>query len=144
MARPRKVLGAPFDRAGEPQGDQPFSAEEAADYIAAFAGELHRMALCHGLVVVAYLLDMARLEADTTGVRSEPTRPGGRLRIRASGANPDFATQGRLALHQRDAVGTVARDAALEIELEHDELDVPRGKAGASHEVVDRDRGRAE
>jgi hypothetical protein len=66
MARPRNVLGVPVDRAREPQGERPFSADEAADYIAAFAGELHRMALCHGLVVIAYLLDMARLEADTT------------------------------------------------------------------------------
>jgi hypothetical protein len=42
------------------------SQEHAADYIAAMALELHKVAAHHDLPIIAYLLDMARLEADTT------------------------------------------------------------------------------
>jgi hypothetical protein len=46
--------------------------EHAADYIAAMAAELQRVAVTHDLPIIAYLLDMARVEADTTarGLRS--------------------------------------------------------------------------
>jgi hypothetical protein len=40
--------------------------EHAADYIAAMTLELHKVAAHHDLPIIAYLLDMARLEADTT------------------------------------------------------------------------------
>lgn len=40
--------------------------DEAADYIAAMMVELRKLARAHTLEVLAYLLDMARLEADTT------------------------------------------------------------------------------
>jgi hypothetical protein len=46
--------------------------EHAADYIGAMAAELQRVAAAHDLPIIAYLLDMARVEADTTarGLRS--------------------------------------------------------------------------
>jgi hypothetical protein len=37
---------------------------EAAHFIASFAGELARIAKSHDLETLAYILDMARLEAD--------------------------------------------------------------------------------
>ena len=40
--------------------------EHAADYIGAMAAELQRVAAIHDLPIIAYLLDMARVEADTT------------------------------------------------------------------------------
>jgi hypothetical protein len=48
--------------------------DAVADYIAAIAAELHKLARENGLDVVAYLLDMACLEAGTTArtIRTAP------------------------------------------------------------------------
>jgi hypothetical protein len=40
--------------------------EHAADYIASMAAELQKVAVTHDLPIIAYLLDMAKVEADTT------------------------------------------------------------------------------
>ena len=45
-------------------GTSPKSSKDAAIYIATLAGELAEMARGHGLESLAYILEMARLEAD--------------------------------------------------------------------------------
>ena len=47
------------------------NAPQAALYIAALADELARLAKSHGLEALAYILDMARLEADQISKLSE-------------------------------------------------------------------------
>ena len=42
------------------------SPEQAAEYIAVMTAELHKLAMAHDLLIIGYLLDMARVEADTT------------------------------------------------------------------------------
>jgi hypothetical protein len=41
----------------------PWSREDAADYVAAMSRDLSAIARCNGLATLAYLLDMASLEA---------------------------------------------------------------------------------
>lgn len=43
-----------------------------ATYAASLAGELSRMAQAHGLTTLAYIFDMARLEARATGIAVRP------------------------------------------------------------------------
>jgi hypothetical protein len=50
-------------------GSKPGDAPEAAQYIASFAEELARLAKSHELDALAYILDMARLEADQVAKR---------------------------------------------------------------------------
>ena len=57
--RPARVAGERLQPAGP----------ESAAYIADLASEMARMARGSGLEVLAYLLDMARLEAETTVLR---------------------------------------------------------------------------
>jgi hypothetical protein len=40
--------------------------EQISDYIASIAAELQQLALANRMPILAYLLDMARLEAETT------------------------------------------------------------------------------
>jgi len=56
------------------------SVPDAAVYIASIAGELSQLAKRHELEALAYLLDMARLEADQVSKRFGDARshdPGG-------------------------------------------------------------------
>ncbi|MFD1701544.1 hypothetical protein ACFSCV_00850 [Methylopila henanensis] len=59
----------------------PVGAEETAAYVATLAGELSRLSRRSGLPTLAYLLDMARLEAEghlagEAALRARPSDPG--------------------------------------------------------------------
>lgn len=58
MDAPSSEIGNDIVRDGSPL--------EAADYIAQATGELGQLARTHRLGMLAYLLDMAKLEADET------------------------------------------------------------------------------
>jgi len=64
----------------EQRGQQGESTAEAALYIASLAEELARFARTHGFETLAYLLNLARLEADQISKSSSgsATRPAGR------------------------------------------------------------------
>jgi hypothetical protein len=64
----------------EQRGQQGESTAEAALYIASLAEELARLARTHGFETLAYLLNLARLEADQISKSSggSATRPAGR------------------------------------------------------------------
>lgn len=68
-------VGGASSRAPSPPLPAP-SPEQAADYIAMITAELHRIAVTQKLSVIAYLLDMARLEAETTAraMRAAPAK----------------------------------------------------------------------
>ena len=55
-------------------GQNGVSAVEFADYAAAMADELAGLARRHGLQTLAYLLEMARLEAEQSGGRTARDR----------------------------------------------------------------------
>ena len=54
----------PIDLAAS-AASQPGDAASAADYVAAMSGDLASIARRHGLETLGYLLDMARLEAES-------------------------------------------------------------------------------
>jgi len=56
-------------RAGDLMTCENGHSSEAADYIASLADELARLAKSHNLDALAYILDMARLEADQMSKR---------------------------------------------------------------------------
>jgi hypothetical protein len=79
MNAQRKAASVGAGRSGaadaSPLGPGLANREHAADYIGAMAAELQRVAAIHDLPIIAYLLDMARVEADTTA-RSLRSGPG--------------------------------------------------------------------
>ncbi|HEY1745757.1 MAG TPA: hypothetical protein VGG11_03185 [Xanthobacteraceae bacterium] len=58
-------------------GDTPNEAPDAAHYIASLAQELAALAKSHELGTLAYILDMARLEADQICKRGQSPKPFG-------------------------------------------------------------------
>jgi hypothetical protein len=58
-------------------GDTSNEAPAAAHYIASLAQELAELAKTHELEALAYILDMARLEADQISKRGERPKPLG-------------------------------------------------------------------
>ena len=58
-------------------GDTPNGAPAAAHYIGSLAQELAELAKTHELEALAYILDMARLEADQICKRGERPKPLG-------------------------------------------------------------------
>jgi hypothetical protein len=56
-------------------GDSPNQVPDAAHYIASLAHELADLAKSHELETLAYILDMARLEADQICKRGQGAKP---------------------------------------------------------------------
>jgi hypothetical protein len=61
----------------ESDGDNPNGVPGAAHYIASLTQELAKLAKNHELESLAYILDMARLEADQICKRGDGSKPFG-------------------------------------------------------------------
>jgi len=72
--RPSRIFASPTHSV--PAQEDHFRGEQISDYIAAIAAELQKLALSGRLTILAYLLDMARLEAENTARALRLTTPG--------------------------------------------------------------------
>jgi hypothetical protein len=61
--------------AGKLLGDPPADRDGAAAYIATLTGELARLARKFGYETLAYILDMARMEAESVGRPDDRAAP---------------------------------------------------------------------
>ena len=93
---------------------------ETARYVAEFTAELTYLAQGAQLDLLAYLLDMARLEA----IRTAQSRWGKTLRADRE---------------QRDGIAAVAFEPADNLKLQQSRLDDPDGKPRLPDEIVDGD-----
>ncbi len=69
--------GHKLEVAEAPEVPEARDGPDVAVYIASLADELSRLAKRHDLDALAYILDMARLEADQISKRWVPKVPGG-------------------------------------------------------------------
>lgn len=102
---------------------------ESLDYLRSMLGQLRRMAEAERADMLAYLIEMAYLEASDILRGERPVRLGER-------SHP--------ANQKRDAAAGMAFEPSGEVELQQDHEDLGGVEAGMADDLVDADGRRAE